>query len=108
MALENQTSGSQTCIFCIKGGMRDGCNCQLFVEMHNFLIIKTLSVLIPASGLCLGWGSSRMVLQGFMVCQAFFWQGFVSTHNHQLHLAVQERWEKNQVGALMVYLDKNI
>lgn len=49
-----------------------------------------------------------MVLQGFMVCQAFFWQGFVSTHNHQLHLAVQERWEKNQVGALMVYLDKNI
>lgn len=33
---------------------------------------------------------------------------FVSTHTHQLHLEVQERWEENKVGSLMVYLDKNI
>lgn len=43
------------------------------------------------------------------MCQVFFpGRFFLSTHTHQLHLAVQERWEENGIGALMVYVDKNI
>lgn len=80
------------------------------MEMHNFLIIKTLSVLISASGVSLCWGSTRVVWSRIAGVPGFLLEGFffVSTHTHQLHLEVQERWEENKVGSLMVYLDKNI
>lgn len=46
------------------------------------------------------------MFQDYRCARFFSWQVFASTHTHQLHLAVQERWEENKVGALMVYLHK--
>lgn len=56
--------------------MRDEWNCQLFVEMHNFLIIKTLSVLISASGVSLCWGSTRVVWSRIAGVPGFLPEGF--------------------------------
>lgn len=98
-------------VFSALRGMRDGCNCQLFVEMHIFLIIKALSVLICASGLSLCWGSTRMVRSRITGVPGLFLAGFC-THSHPSAPAGSPGEmggeEENQVGALMVYLDKNV